>query len=115
MSDGSGVEVGWLAIDCTDPPALAGWWQQVLGGDLREDDDGDVALRGGPVDLLFLAVPDTKVVKNRLHLDLRTSAYEETIDRVLALGASAADDVYAGEGWRVFRDPEGNEFCIIRP
>jgi predicted enzyme related to lactoylglutathione lyase len=33
----------------------------------------------------------------------------------LALGATQADDIYAGGRWQVFRDPEGNEFCILRP
>ena len=104
-----------MALDCSDPPALAGWWQQLLGGELHEDDDGDVSLRGGPVELIFLAVPDAKATKNRVHLDLRTSDYHAAIARAIALGASPADDIYVGDGWRVLRDPEGNEFCIIRP
>ena len=37
------------------------------------------------------------------------------IEQVLALGATRADDIYAGGRWQVFRDPEGNEFCILRP
>lgn len=115
MSTEAELEIGWLAIDCADPPALAGWWQRLLGGEVHQDDDGDVALRGGPVELLFLAVPDVKVTKNRLHLDLRTSDYDAAIERALALGAVPADDVYLGDRWRVLRDPEGNEFCIIRP
>jgi hypothetical protein len=115
VPDAPDVEIGWLAIDCTDPPGLAGWWQQLLGGTVEEDDDGDVSLQGGPVELLFLAVPDGKVAKNRVHLDLRTSDYDAAVARAIDLGASPADDVYVGEGWRVLRDPEGNEFCIIRP
>jgi hypothetical protein len=115
MSGVADLEVGWVAIDCADPPALAGWWQQLVGGEVRADDDGDVALRGGPVELLFLAVPDSKATKNRLHLDLRTSDYGGAIDRAIALGALPGDDIYVGDRWRVFGDPEGNEFCIIRP
>ena len=26
-----------------------------------------------------------------------------------------ADDVYDGGSWQVLRDPEGNEFCILKP
>lgn len=115
MSERPVLQVGWVAIDCADPPTLAGWWQQLLGGEVHEDDDGDVSLRGGPVELLFLAVPDAKKVKNRIHLDLRTPDYDTATARAIALGASPADDIYAGDGWRVFRDPEGNEFCIIQP
>lgn len=109
------VEVGWVVIDCADPLGLAQWWQQLIGGEVREDEDGDVALRGGPAELLFLAVPEAKSVKNRVHLDLRTTDYEAAIARATDLGATTADDVYVGNRWSVLRDPEGNEFCIIRP
>lgn len=107
------IDVG--VIDSADPLELAGWWPQLLGGEVREDEDGDVELRGGPVNLLFLAVPGAKAGKNRLHLDLRTSDYAAAIARASDLGATPADDVYVGDRWRVLRDPEGSEFCIIRP
>ena len=61
-------------------------------------------------------VPEPKVVKNRLHLDLRadgiTSA--EELGRLTALGARHID---IGQGpdarWWVLSDPEGNEFCLF--
>jgi predicted enzyme related to lactoylglutathione lyase len=54
-------------------------------------------------------------VKNRLHFDLHVEDFEAALARALSLGASPADDIFVGDRWRVFRDPEGNEFCIIRP
>lgn len=56
-----------------------------------------------------------KAIKNRLHFDLKITDYDKAIEELIALGATRADDVYNGDGWQVFRDPEGNEFCIIRP
>jgi catechol 2,3-dioxygenase-like lactoylglutathione lyase family enzyme len=109
------IEIGWVCVDCKDPEALAGWWQALIGGEIRVDDDGDVHLDGGPVPLLFLRVPDQRQVKNRLHFDLHVEDYEAASAKALSLGASPADDIFVGERWRVFRDPEGNEFCIIRP
>jgi predicted enzyme related to lactoylglutathione lyase len=53
--------------------------------------------------------------KNRLHLDLRSRDLATAIEQALALGATRADDVYAGGRWQVMRDPEGNEFCLLRP
>lgn len=50
-----------------------------------------------------------------MHLDLQVKKYEEAVARAVSLGATAADDIYRGEKWQVLRDPEGNEFCIIRP
>jgi hypothetical protein len=57
-------------------------------------------------------------VKNRLHLDLTTEAGDRDaeIERLLALGASRVDIGQTGEeSWTVLADPEGNEFCVIRP
>jgi Glyoxalase-like domain len=109
------LAVGWVAVDCADPSALAGWWAGLLGGEPTVDADGDVLLDIGPVPLLFMRVPEAKAVKNRLHLDLRVADYDDAVARAVALGATPTDDFYVGERWRVLRDPEGNEFCIIRP
>ena len=68
--------------------------------------------------LLFITVPDgKKVVKNRVHLDLRPvdRTREQETERVLALGASQLADHRRpdGSGWITLADPEGNEFCIL--
>lgn len=107
--------VDCLCVDCSDPPGLAAWWQQLVGGDVSIDSDGDVMLAGEGMRLLFLSVPEHKVGKNRLHLDLRATSFDTAIDAAVALGAQRADDVYDGPRWKVFRDPEGNEFCILPP
>ena len=63
-------------------------------------------------------LPDLKTVKNRVHLDLTSSAADrdQEIDRLLALGARRADIGQTGaESWTVLADPEGNEFCVVRP
>jgi hypothetical protein len=110
------LPIAALAVDCADPPGLARWWCRLLGGRVEIDVDGDATLhtpQGLAIDFLF--VPDPKTVKNRLHLDLRSSDLDTATEQAIALGATRADDVYAGERWRVLRDPEGNEFCLLRP
>jgi hypothetical protein len=104
-----------VCVDSTDPSSLAAWWQRLVGGEVHVDTDGDVALRSGDVRLLFLAVPESKQGKNRLHLDLRATDFESAVGAAVALGAQRADDVYDGPRWQVLRDPEGNEFCVLRP
>jgi hypothetical protein len=116
MSDDSAIcTVEQLCLDCTDPDLLSRWWQSLIGGECAVDDDGDVHLEGGSIALLFVKVPEKKGVKNRLHLDLRAANYDEAVRRAVVLGASAADDIHVSERWKVLRDPEGNEFCILRP
>ena len=108
--------VAALVIDCADPSRLAEWWSRLIGGDVEVDADGDARLRtpfGVPID--FLKVPERKVVKNRLHIDLRAVDLALATEQALRMGAVLADDVYLGESWRVLRDPEGNEFCLLAP
>jgi hypothetical protein len=108
--------IGWICLDTADPEALADWWSRLLGnGVTRTDQDGDVHLQSGPIPLLFLKVAEPKTSKNRMHLDLQVENYEEAVARAVSLGATPATDIYRGDEWKVLRDPEGNEFCIIRP
>ncbi|RKN49140.1 VOC family protein [Micromonospora endolithica] len=111
-----------VSIDCHDTYALARFWSQVFDCPMEPDDfpgDPEAMLRpeGGPT-VLFLAVPEGKQVKNRVHLDLqptdRTRAEEVT--RLLALGATHLADHIGpnGEGFVVLADPWGNEFCVVR-
>ena len=109
-----------LIIDANDPDAAAAFWAQVL--DYRETgrDEDWVELAGpegsGPT-LVFLRVPESKTVKNRVHIDVSPTDrdQQEEVERIIALGASPAD---VGQGddvpWVVLRDPEGNEFCVLR-
>ena len=77
--------------------------------------DGDPGVDVAP-DILFVKVPDEKVTKNRVHLDLRPVDQRAEVDRLVALGARHVD---IGQGddvsWVVLGDPEGNEFCVLAP
>ena len=68
--------------------------------------------------LLFIEVPDDKLVKNRVHLDLKPAEgnRDEELERLLRLGARQVADHRRpdGTGWVTLADPEGNEFCILR-
>ncbi|MBA3990121.1 MAG: VOC family protein [Propionibacteriales bacterium] len=110
-------------LDTHDPLELAAFWQEALGWRRTHEADDEVALEpaaGSPEDgvspdLLFLKVGDDKVVKNRLHLDLRPEDQPLEVARLEALvarrvGVGQADDVT----WVVLADPHGNEFCILR-
>ena len=111
-------------LDSTDPHRVADFWQEALGWRRTHDTDDDVVLEppaGSPQDgvapdLLFQRVPEGKTVKNRWHLDLRPKDQAAEVARLEALGATRTD---VGQGddvsWVVMADPEGNEFCVLRP
>lgn len=122
-----------LSLDCHDPDRLADFWTAVLGWEVLHREPGLVeigpagrddrelldAVRRGPVaPTMFLAqVPEDKVAKNRVHLDVSPVdlSHEEEVERLLALGATGADVGQGGEeSWTVLADPEGNEFCVLR-
>jgi len=71
-----------------------------------------------PVGICFMPAVEGKTVKNRVHLDLNPGpdGRAAEIDRIIALGARRVDVGQTGtESWTVLADPEGNEFCILRP
>ena len=115
------LKVAWVTIDCAEPQPIARWWAEALGWDIvyESDDEWIIERPGGPerdeTRLLFIKVPDEKVVKNRLHLDLRPDDRDAEVVRLEGLGATRID---IGQGpdvpWVVMADPFGNEFCVIR-
>jgi predicted enzyme related to lactoylglutathione lyase len=108
----------YVIIDASDTEAEAAFWARVLGVEVADRfGDGYVILapsHDGAPRLTFQPVPEPKIVKNRLHLDLRVPDIEATTVELEKLGASRLSDILEEEGyrWRVMRDPEGNEFCI---
>ncbi len=116
------LRIETVSIDARDPVGLAGFWAAALGWEARIDDDGDVWLEppdvhpdhGAARPLLFLAVPEVKTGKNRLHLDLLPDDQEREVERLEALGATRPSIGQTGtESWVVLADPEGNEFCVL--
>jgi hypothetical protein len=115
-TDGMPVRLHHIVIDAHDLPGLARFWAQVLSEREREIVIGSG--ENAPVGMCFMPVTDPKTVKNRVHLDLTSSAQDrdQEIERLVALGARRVDIGQTGaESWAVLADPEGNEFCVIRP
>ena len=63
--------------------------------------------------MMFIAVPEAKSVKNRVHLDLDADDREAEVRRLIELGATHIHDKDEwGISWTTLADPEGNEFCV---
>lgn len=137
-----------LTIDCARPSVVAAFWALALGYveppppdgfDSWEDwlkvenpddwDDGAYLVDPdgiGPK-LSFMRVPEGKVGKNRLHLDIQAGGGRQVpwderwpkvtalVDTLVAAGGTAVRQ-YDHEGHpdhMLMRDPEGNEFCVL--
>lgn len=118
------IRIQCLVIDTATPATLARFWAEALHWRVTfENDDESVveppegsAEENVAPDLLFVATPDRKSTKNRLHLDLRPVDQQAEVDRLIALGARRVDiGQPESVSWVVLADPEGNEFCVLRP
>ncbi len=110
-----------VQIDCENPERVCRFWCAVLDWVPVKDErgfwwasaTGDYTAR--PM-LVFAPVPENKVVKNRLHIDVSPSGCDQAqeLERLLGLGATRADVGQGADvGWVVLADVEGNEFCLL--
>ncbi|MFD7440222.1 VOC family protein [Streptomyces sp. NPDC059909] len=113
------VRMYHLVVDAHDLPGLARFWCQVLDWQVLFEAEDEVVIGADEFampGMCFVPVPEKKTVKNRLHIDLTPDDQAAEVERILALGARRAD---VGQGddvsWVVLADPEGNEFCVLRP
>jgi predicted enzyme related to lactoylglutathione lyase len=114
------ARVGAVMIDCHDPQKLAVFWGELTGTNpefVYPEYIFMSKLPGNHIRLAFQKVPESKTIKNRVHLDLGIKDPEAFIQRVLELGGSVNETHQMSEGpaWTVLTDPEGNEFCITVP
>ena len=135
-----------VTFDCADPERVARFWCDVLGYVVPSPPDGfaswDEFDRSMPADrqgsafacvdptgggprLFFQRVPEGKVVKNRVHLDVRVgtgligdarlATLEAECERLVGLGAVWVHTLVAdgfNESCITMQDIEGNEFCL---
>ena len=85
------VRLHHIVIDAHDLPGLARFWTQALGWKVLSEREREIVIgtdENAPVGMCFMPVTDPKTVKNRVHLDLTSSAADrdQEIDRLLALG-----------------------------
>ena len=118
------IRIQCLVVDASDPATLATFWEAALGWRRTHETADEVVLEppaGSPEDgvvpdLLFERVPGHKAGKNRLHLDLRPQDQAAEAERLEQLGARRVEaDGPTTASWILMTDPEGNEFCLLRP
>ena len=134
-----------VVFDCADPARLAKFWAGALDYVIQPPPTGFetweefLTAQGIPPErfndrsavvdpsgvgprIFFQKVPETKTVKNRVHVDVNVGTglgpdaqrveVAATVDRLVGAGASVVQTFDDGEHWVVLHDPEGNEFCV---
>ncbi|MDP9332679.1 MAG: VOC family protein [Actinomycetota bacterium] len=133
-----------VTFDAVDPHRLAAWWCDLLGYEIESGDEiVSQLLQSGVVgesDVLridgrlffadalaavdpegngprfyFQRVPEQKIAKNRVHLDVPIDGemLDDAVTRLVGRGAQFIEfGEHPGHRWAVMRDPEGNEFCL---
>jgi predicted enzyme related to lactoylglutathione lyase len=121
----SNLRIQCITIDAHDLKKVATFWAAALDWKITYEDENEISLElldGSPEvgripDILFIKVPDDKIVKNRIHLDLRPDNQEGEVARLESLGAKKIEIGQSADkdtSWVVMADPEGNEFCVLR-
>jgi hypothetical protein len=125
------IKFACVTFDCADAMVVGRFWSAALGRPLDpEASDGFAAIgfterrdrvgwapaeSNDDLTWVFAKVPESKVAKNRVHLDLMAPDPEAEVARLVDLGATWVDDREEyGYTWMVMADPEGNEFCVAR-
>jgi hypothetical protein len=117
-----------VVLDCADVDELSGFYQSLLGGVVNQPDprwsvdDGWATLHtSNGLVLAFQHVDDHRPPRwpdpdrpQQFHLDLGVGDLDQAQEHVLGVGGTLLD---AGDGqrsWRVFADPAGHPFCLVR-
>ncbi len=108
-----------LVIDCPDPKTLAGFYQELLGMVLVQDEPGFVVIGDAPdrPGLAFQRVegwrpPRWPAEPAHMHIDVRVDDRAEAGAKALALGARRLDG--GGAAFDVYADPAGHPFCLVQ-
>ncbi len=117
-----------VVLDCANVAPLARFYQSLLGGEINRPDPrwalGDtwatLHTDSGLV-LAFQHVGDFRPPRwpdpahpEQFHLDLAVENLDKAQQEVLALGAALLDIGDQQRSWRVFADPAGHPFCLVR-
>lgn len=116
------IRVGSVVIDCTagEFQAMLSFWSQALGYVPREEPGEDWVVLCDPTgvrspNISLQVVPEPRVGKNRLHLDLYTSGREAEVERLVGLGAEVFPRTpRPDEDFITLVDPGGNLFDVIQ-
>ncbi|MCE2458496.1 MAG: VOC family protein [Dehalococcoidia bacterium] len=107
-----------VGIDVADLERAEAFYSVLLGVERDWAFEQYVGFKPLPsgVGLYLQRVPDEKISKTRVHMDVTVPNVAAAMVRVEAIGGRVLRDfIEPDEGLAVVADPDGNEFCLIRP
>lgn len=116
------MKLSAITLDCSDPLALAAFYQQATGLERHPKSDADFAglHREDGLFIGFQRVDDYRApswpdqnVPQQLHLCFEVDDLDGAETRLLELGAGKPDHQPHEERWRVLTDPAGHPFCLV--
>lgn len=118
------AEFSLVALDCPDPAALAAFYQRIVGGEINQDTASSDWVRleiAGVSDIGFqrddhYEPPDwPDGFPQQAHLDFDVADLDTAERLVLEVGATKTAVQPSPSEWRVFLDPAGHPFCLVKP
>jgi Glyoxalase-like domain len=113
------ARLGSIALDCSDPAALASFWAELVGGEVAFTSADFCAVKTGTAWLATVRLADYQpptwpdpAVPKQMHLDLAVDDLDAAEAEAIRLGARKAADQAAPDRWRVLLDPAGHPFCL---
>ncbi|MEU6312878.1 VOC family protein [Streptomyces sp. NPDC047014] len=122
------AELQCVVLDCPAPRQLAAFYQCLLGGTVDRPDPrwsvdetwSTLHTPSGTV-LAFQYAADHRPPRwpdparpQQFHLDLGVPDLDRAEEQVLAAGAALLERGEDARGWRVYADPAGHPFCLVR-
>jgi catechol 2,3-dioxygenase-like lactoylglutathione lyase family enzyme len=113
------IRLGSIALDCSDPTALAAFWAALLDGEVAFTSENFVAVKTERVWLAAVKIdnfqsptwPEGELPK-QMHLDLAVDNLEEAVAEAERLGAVRTEFQPQPDRYVVFLDPAGHPFCL---
>ncbi|AMW08315.1 glyoxalase [Streptomyces qaidamensis] len=117
-----------VVLDCPEPVELAAFYQSLLGGTVNRPDRrwalSDAWATLHPASGVVLAFQRAAAYRpprwpdpagpQQFHLDFAVADLDRTEEQVLARGATVLDAGTDGRSWRIYADPAGHPFCLVR-
>ncbi|WNV90460.1 VOC family protein [Umezawaea sp. Da 62-37] len=107
-----------IVLDCSDPAPLAEFYRAITEWEVTSSDADSAYLGSDGVQLAFVRVADYQPpnwpgTDKQAHLDFHVTDLDQTVAKLLALGATKPEFQPGNDQWVVLADPQGHLLCLL--